>query len=53
MYPFVACLIIPAEDNEILVGCSWVMRDCKEIGVMHIINARDIGLEFITMFEAR
>ena len=52
MYPFIGCLVIPAEDSEVVVGCPCFMRDCEENGFIHRINARYPGLEFITMFEA-
>ena len=51
MHPFTESLIILSIDAEIVIGCLELMRNGKENGVIHRINVRDDGLEFITMFK--
>ena len=51
MHPFTESLIILSIDAEIVIGCLELMRNGKENGVIHRINVRDDGPEFITMFK--
>ena len=45
-------ILIPAEDSKIVVGFPYIISNCEENWFIHIINAWDDGLEFITMFKA-